>query len=811
MTTAIPKKNRFVCIHGHFYQPPRENPWLEAVEREEGASPYHDWNERISAECYAANGRSRVLDEKGKIARVSNNYQKISFNFGPTLLSWMAEKAGVALKGIQQADRLSQKDRNGHGNALAQAYNHTILPLANARDLLTQIRWGKADFIKRFNRQPEGMWLPETAVNLKTLKALAQEKIRFTILAPHQAKRFRPSGQKEWIETHGAINPRHPYWCRLSKDEKIVLFFYDGGISHGIAFENLLQSGEDLVQRVLNGFDPEDPNPQLVHVATDGESYGHHRPFGDMALAYALLLLEKDPSLQLTNYGQFLNRFPPQWEVEINENTSWSCAHGIERWRLDCGCRMSGGENRQAWRAPLREGLDDLKKKLDLIFEVLGEGFWKDPWQARDDYIHIILDRSHENLDRFFSHQNHKHSLAPAERVQALKLLEMQRHGLLMFTSCGWFFDDISGLESTQILKYAGRAVQLAQDFGHDLEKPLLSYLKKAPSNIKEFGNGEKVWEIKVRPYKIDLSQVLAHQAIDSIYQKEWEERIYCYKITDQDKMVLPQNGSHLALGRLKAASTITLEEEKIIFAVLHFGGVDFQCHLKPFQDEGGYEAVRDQILHLYRKSSLADVYDRIKETFDPRRFNLKDLFSEERQKIINLLLQERVEKSIRLLEDWIKEDTGTLIKLIDMGVVLPQPIKMSLNMIFGRILRKGISEAFPPKGRLEPLEEFFLRAKELGFPLSPDQIRRRLEISLEQAIHNIRNAPDPGAVFTSLSAIIGICRRFDFDLNLWNIQNALLDACLNLPTDNPLYRRPYESFAAFIEIPGEVIRWEAR
>jgi len=528
-----------------------------------------------------------------------------------------------------------------------------------------------------------------------------------------------------------------------------------------------------------------------------------------MALAYTLLLLEKNPSVQLTNYGQFLNRFPPQWEVEIDENTSWSCVHGIERWRSDCGCRM--GHGGQSWRTPLREGLDELKKKLDLIFEVLGEGFWKDPWQARNDYIQVILDRSPENLDHFFKEHNHKRSLSSEERVNALKLLEMQRHGLLMFTSCGWFFDDISGLESTQILKYAGRAIQLAREFGHDLEGPFLSYLKNAPSNYKEFGNGEKVWEVKVRPFKADLSQVLAHQAIGSIYQKDRKERIYCYRLSEQDQMVLPQNGSHLALGRVKAASTVTLEAAKMIFAVLHFGGVDFQCHLKPFQDEEGYEAVKTDILNLYRKSSLADVYDHIRETFDSRRFNLKDIFSEERQNLINLLLKDRIDKNIGLLEEWIKEDTGTLIKLIDMGVALPQPIKVGLEMSLGRILRKGINQALTLNGRLDSLEEFFVRAKELGFPLSLEGIRWRIEISLEKAIKKIREAPDPGPLFEAMEAIIAICRKFGLELNLWNVQNALLDACLDLPKDDPLYRKPYESFAEFIEIPGKVIRWEAR
>ena len=483
-----PLFHRYVCIHGHFYQPPRENPWLEAIETEETAAPYHDWNKRILTECYAPNSRSRIQNEKGLLIGISNNYQKISFNFGPTLLSWMEDQAGITLKGIQPADRLSLKERDGHGNALSQAYNHIILPLANERDVLTQVRWGMEDFRKRFSREPEGMWLPETAVDLMTLDILAGEGVKFTILAPHQARRFRPLGQKQWTETPGNINPRHPYWCNLPSGKKIALFFYDGSLAHGIAFEDYLQNSEVLSQHLLNSFDPQDSGPQLVHVATDGESYGHHRLFGDMALAYALLLLEQDPSIQLTNYGWFLDHFPPQFEVEISENTSWSCAHGIDRWRADCSCRLGGQENQQAWRTPLREGLDRLKLELDHLFEDRAASYLKDPWQARDAYIQVILDRSPEILDHFFQNQALNKPLGREEKVQTIKLLEMQRFGLLMFTSCGWFFDEISGLETIQILKYACRAIQIARDFGRDLEPLLLSHLSRAPATWRNTG-----------------------------------------------------------------------------------------------------------------------------------------------------------------------------------------------------------------------------------------------------------------------------------------------------------------------------------
>jgi alpha-amylase/alpha-mannosidase (GH57 family) len=782
---------------------------LEAIEREEGASPYHDWNERITAECYAPNGRSRILNDQGKIARISNNYQKISFNFGPTLLSWMEKNAGITLQGIQQADRLSQVVHEGHGNALAQTYNHLILPLADERDLLTQIRWGKADFNKRFGREPEGMWLPEMAVDLKTLKALSSERIRFTILAPHQAKRFRPLGQKQWTEAQGAINTRRPYWCRLPKRRRIGLFFYDGGISHAIAFEDLLQNGEALSQRLLNGFVLQEAGPQLVHVATDGESYGHHRPFGDMALAYALHLLEKDPNIQLTNYGWFLSHFPPQHEVEINENTSWSCAHGIERWRANCGCRLNGPELQQAWRAPLREGMDALKHELDLLFERRGASLLKDPWQARDDYIQVILDRTPEILDHFFTAQGKKSPLSLEDRIQVLKLLEMQRHSLLMFTSCGWFFDEISRLETTQILKYACRAIQLAKDFDRDLEPLFLTYLKKAPSNLKEFGDGEKIWEGKVRPSAVDLSQVLAHCAIGSLYQKDQKDRVYCYRLGNQDRAIMPQNGSHLAVGRLKVSSTVTLEEKEMIFSVLHFGGVDFQCLLKTFQSDEDYEALKNEILTLYKKTSLGDVYDWVRETFDARRFYLKDLFSEDRQDLINLLLQERMENHILLLEDWVKEDTGTLIKLIDMGVKLPKPIETALTLILDRALQKGINQAFSSGQRLDGLKEFFHRSSELGYPLSKTRIQEQIERRIEKAIRQLRDYPDPAQLFTTIQKVILACRQFDLPLNLWNIQNSFLDACNDLPQKRPEVRPFYQAFAQEIYIPSEIIGWE--
>ena len=470
--------NRFVCVHGHFYQPPRENPWLEEVEPQESAQPYHDWNERISAECYARNGASRVLDAEGRIREIVNNYSKISFNIGPTLLSWMEKKDPDAYKAILEADRLSRERFSGHGAAMAQVYNHMIMPLANARDKRTQIVWGLRDFEHRYGRKPEGMWLAEAAVDLESLDIMAQNGLLFTVLAPHQARRARklqgvarPWGAKD----EGSVNLRCPYLCRLPSGRSIAIFFYDGPVSRAVAFEGLLHNGEAFARRILGAFNPQDTADQLVHIATDGESYGHHHKFGDMALAYALQYIEQNDRAKLTVYGEYLASHPPEYEVEIVENSSWSCAHGIERWRGDCGCNSGGKPSwNQQWRAPLRQALDFLRERAAKVYarEMVACGV--DPWVVRDAYIAVILDRSRYSADRFLFRAFGR-ELSFVDKNRVLRCLEIQRNALLMYTSCGWFFDDISGIETVQIIKYAARVIQLVQRVAdEDLELAFL-------------------------------------------------------------------------------------------------------------------------------------------------------------------------------------------------------------------------------------------------------------------------------------------------------------------------------------------------
>jgi alpha-amylase/alpha-mannosidase (GH57 family) len=485
--------NKFICIHGHFYQPPRENPWLEAITYQESAYPFHDWNERINAECYAPNTRARILDEKGVVIERVNNYSKISFDFGPTLLSWMEFKAPDTYQAVLEADKISRETFSGHGSAMAQCYSHMIMPLADSKDKYTQVYWGIRDFEFRFKRLPEGMWLPETAVDLETLQIMADLGIRFTVLAPHQAGR---------LLDHGELDINQPYSVRLGAGRSINVFFYNGALSQSLAFENILQDGKCFAEKLMQTDNTD--GPQLLSVATDGETYGHHHKFGDMALAFALKYIDDQVDARLTNFAEYLEKFPPQEEIEIIEKTSWSCAHGVGRWSSNCGCETGGRpEWNQGWRGPLRKALDWFQCRADSIFVEVGKGLFKDPWEARNRYIDIRINRY--DRDTFLAEQC-QNSLDESKKVVVLKLLELQSNAMLMYTSCGWFFNDISGIETEQILLYAGKAIQLAEEIsGEVLEPHFLELLELAESNVLEKGNGSQIYKNVIEKARMDF------------------------------------------------------------------------------------------------------------------------------------------------------------------------------------------------------------------------------------------------------------------------------------------------------------------
>jgi alpha-amylase/alpha-mannosidase (GH57 family) len=657
---------KYVCVHGHFYQPPRENPSLEAVELQDSAYPYHDWNERVTAECYAPNATSRLLDEEQRIRELVNNYARMSFNFGPTLLLWMSQKAPDVLESIRHAEQLSRERFGGHGSAIAQVYNHMILPLACPRDKETQVIWGVRDFATRFGRQPEGMWLPETAVDTASLEALAAQGIRFTILAPKQARRVRAFDSRSWKDVSDArIDPSRAYRLRLPSRKTICVFFYDGPISHSVAFEGLLDDGKRFADRLLSGFSDDRTWPQLSHIATDGESYGHHHRHGEMALSYALHSIETGQQAQLTNYGQFLEMFPPNHWVELVENSSWSCAHGVERWRSNCGCNSGGhGDWNQQWRAPLRESLDWLRDSLAHTFEEQGSRLLKDVWKARNDYVQLVLNRSEENVNAFFQ-EHATHNLEHAELVRALKLLEMQRNAMLMYTSCGWFFDELSGLEAVQVLHYAGRAIQLAREVAGEphIEPQFLERLRDAKSNLPEQGNGEEIYRKWVIPAVVTMEKVAGHYAVSSLFENYGDKtKIYCYSVERQEYRVETEGRVRLAVGRAHVRSEVTTEDTTLSFAVLHLGDHNLTGGVRECHQEKAFQELRERLDVAFTQADTAEVIRILDEQFPASTFTLRSLFRDEQRRILDLILKDTL-NSVSVSFGNVYENQAALIR----------------------------------------------------------------------------------------------------------------------------------------------------
>ena len=772
----MPPGKRFVCIHGHFYQPPRENPWLETVETQDSAAPYHDWNERICAECYAPNGAARVVNDKNQITRIVNNYARISFNFGPTLLSWLRENAPRTVRMILDGENRSRQRYRGHSSAMAQVYNHMILPLANARDRNTQIRWGIADYESSFGSVPEGMWLPETAADMATLEALATNGIEFTVLAPHQCKRIRPlKGEAEWIDTPNAtVDTTHPYLVRFASGASIAIFFYNGPDSRAIAFEGLLDSGDNLAGRLKAAF-KDSPQPQLVHVATDGESYGHHHKYGEMALAYALRLLEQDKTVKLTNYGCFLEQFPPEFECEIVENTSWSCVHGIERWRSDCGCNGGKPGWNQAWRAPLRQALDELRDALVPLTERAGGKLFKDVWAARDAYIHVVLDRSTESADRFFAAQQ-THTLTEAERVEALKLMEMQRHAQLMYTSCGWFFDDISGIETVQVIAYAARVLQLAQQLFGEQAEPLqpafLARLAEARSNVPEAGDGARIYKKSVETMELHLEQVAAHYAISSIFSSFADETdLFCYRVRRISHEIYTSGRGRLALGRAHVASAITGNAQSFSFAVLHFGDQNITAAVKAYDeaDAAAFETFSAEAAEHVQRADFPEVIRLIDRFYGHADYSLTSLFTDEQRRIVALILNSTlldIENSLKT----IYEDHASLLHYLSQaGLPKPPALTLAAGFAINAGLRRTL-EAEPidlPQMRyllsLAKADQVQLESATLSY--IADQRMKRAMVELVMSSGSVE----------MLDRALGLARtltELPFDLNLWQAQN---------------------------------------
>jgi alpha-amylase/alpha-mannosidase (GH57 family) len=767
---------RFVCIHGHFYQPPRENPWLETVETQDTAAPYHDWNERVCAECYAPNGAARIVNSKNQITRIVNNYARISFNFGPTLLSWLMENAQRTYRMILDGERRSRKSFKGHSSAMAQVYNHVILPLANRRDRITQIRWGIADYQRHYGTLPEGMWLAETAADTESLELLAQHGIKFTVLAPHQCLHIRSlKDGTGWTETPSAsVDTTRPYLVRFDSGVSIAVFFYDGPASRAIAFEGLLNSGESLAARLKDGF-KDNAQPQLVHVATDGESYGHHHKYGEMALAYALRLLEADKTVKLTNYGGYLAQFPPEYEAEIVDNTSWSCEHGVERWRSNCGCNSGKPGWNQAWRGPLRQTLDELRDAVAPLTEQEGGKLFRDVWAARDSYIQVVLDRSAEALDRFFA-ENQSHSLTEAERVRALELMEMQRHAQLMYTSCGWFFDDISGIETVQVIAYAARVLQLAQDlFGEQagaLEPNFLARLAEARSNVAAAGDGARIYKEQVRTTQLDLEQVAAHYAISSVFSSFAEEtELFCYRVRRQAYDIYTSGRGRLALGRASIASVITDKQQSFSFAVLHFGDQNITAAVKSCEeaDAAEFEAFASQAAEQLQRAKFPEVIRLLDRYYGHMDYSLTSLFRDEQRRIVQVILNSTL-SSIENSLTTIYEDHASLLHYLSQ-TSLPKPPALTLAAEFA--INAGLRKALEG----DPVDQALLRsflalAKADQIPLETATLSYIADQRMKRAMVELQISAGSLELLDQALALARTLVELPFELNLWQAQN---------------------------------------
>lgn len=675
---------KFLTIHGHFYQPPRENPWLEAIELQDSALPFHDWNERICKECYNPNSVSRIVDNKNQILDIVNNYQYMSFNFGPTLLSWMEEFAPLTYERIIKADIDSISEHSGHGNAIAQVYNHMIMPLANAHDKETQVKWGIRDFEYRFGRKPEGIWLAETAVDDATLKVLVDNGIKFTILSPYQALKIRKTGDKEWQDVSwGNIDPARSYKYTLKSDSKksIALFFYDGAISRSVAFDELLKDGNRFIKRLKEGVSETRNYPQLVNIATDGESYGHHTKFGDMALSYVLKIKAEDEGFKITNYAEYLDKYESDYEVDIKQASSWSCFHGVGRWKEDCGCSTGGhpGWN-QKWREPLRNALDYLRDGLAKVFEAEGPKYFNDnPWTIRNKYIDVILDRNYVTI-RKFQKENFKPDLTEEQKVKGMELLEIQRQAMLMYTSCGWFFSEISGIETVQIMKYAARAMQLVARFtNEDFETHFKDILSQAKSNIAEFGTGKDIYERFVKPSVVTAKQLACLWAISSLYQDfEDEEDVYCYTVKRHSYQKVQKGSSNFLVGHIEISSKVTLQKADLMFALMQYAGGDFHCAIKEFSNDAEFNELQTTLIKTFALNPITEIIRTLDEKFGKEYFTLKDIFIEERKKILQILLKDQLEKFGNTYKEMYDQGKGSIYHMQNLGLEIPKEFKIS-------------------------------------------------------------------------------------------------------------------------------------
>ncbi len=768
---------RYVCIHGHFYQPSRMNPWLEMVELQEDAYPYHDWNQKITAECYRSNSSSHLLNNRKKIRALSNNYSKISFNFGPTLLSWLKTESPGTYRSIIDADLKSRERFSGHGSAIAQNYNHVIMPLATDYNKKIQTIWAQKAFKTNFGRVPEGIWLAETAVDTATLSTIAERGFKFTILSPRQALRVRriregPGIQEKtnpWIEVDGSkINTRMPYICRLPNGRQITIFFYDNDLSNSVSFGNLLNDGRNFARMIFQAPPADQEIPEIICIASDGETYGHHHRFGDMALAFCLEELESLGELRLTVFGEYLEKYSPTHEVKIVENSSWSCIHGVARWKEDCGCSSGQSGHKgwnQKWRAPLREATDWLEAVISDTFKNEIKKFIKPGATERvlEDYIYVIDRRTRDSIKQYVDPNLIKKT--SHNTIQVLKLLEMYRHSLLARSSDGWFFDDISRTESIQIMRHASRAIELAEGFsGTGLEERYREYLKRAQSNERKFANGDSIYTKYVKPSKHNHEKIAAYAAVD-IHQGHSTGQRYCYIIENKILDRLSCTGIAATTGRLSATSLLTMESKDIIFAAVGFND-DIAVRTSAVDNVSRLKAINKKLKRIMgqRPSDISRNFKQINDY-------LSGLFN-------NCYHMDDLIKDFRL---------DAAYNAIFSGMAGMEPgilnVYKNIKSIAGKTHQKHIAdnayyEIFKAMSEFQNELIFLGRLRKAGRRLKKKELRQRLDMiaagRLNKMLYLYKQKPEDAVLLQSIIEIFGILKSVGLNPDLWEAQNII-------------------------------------
>lgn len=765
---------KYCVIHGHFYQPPRESPWLDEIQRQPSAAPFHNWNERIFDECYRPNAFSRLLDMNGNITGVSNNYSYMSFNFGPTLFKWLVEKHPSVYKRIIDADKRSCQKYDGHGSAVAQVYNHIIMPHASKRDKITQIRWAKSFFKRHFGRDPEGMWLAETGINMETAECLVDEGIKFTVLSPNQAQAFRfMDSESEWINAdHAGFDPRHPYRLYLEdehgnkKKGHLDLFFFDEPLSRAISFENLLDNADFLAERVNGCYTPGSDENELVTIATDGETFGHHKKSGDMCLAYYFRKKAKEVGIEVVNLAYYLSINPPKREVRLknahDEGTAWSCAHGTGRWIRDCGCNTGGGPGwTQKWRGPLRDGMNYLQEEIDQVYIREMIKYFDAPWEIRDLYEPCFGD--HEAAVAFLK-EYAKRPIPESVYPYLVSLLEAQRYMLYGFTSCAWFFNDISGIETVQNYRYALRAWQLTFQGVKENEvlRQFKAIAKKAKSNLPGV-SGESILLDEVLPMVNHLERAAFTAAVNSyIYNEVSDYELHSYKVSLERYSSRELEERDWMLFKAVVEHSVSLEKGEFILAIVNTRGHQIEGAIFPSSLESKLSDESESFAEILKNDAKV-------------KLNLADVFSGYREFITEQFIDEFASENLLDYLSWAGINSSRLDAITELNSGLPPQLAGTVQFFLNKEWDIHITQLVKQRSFTElatSLHEVCSKAEHYGIRLNKDKSAHLIDRVLKSDIDSLL---ENGYTPEGLDAVkykIEVVKQFDIPVRFSQLQD---------------------------------------